>query len=217
MNIATRALYGGIYVVLIVASLLLWNTSKIMFLILFACFVVFGILEASRLFNHDGKPLPKSTTIVDAIGGVCMFLSLFLYYNCQTKYGLFLLPVPLYMLIRLTMQLYMPGRDAIADVRQSLSSLIYVALPLALLNTLASEFSPMLVLCLFIFLWLYDTGAFLVGCAIGKHRLFERISPKKSWEGVAGGTAAVVAAAIVIAQVEVVGNLLNPLEIGLDS
>ena len=78
MNIATRALYGGIYVALIVASLLLWDTSKIMFLILFACFVIFGMLEASRLFNHDGKPLPKSSMIVDAAGGVCMFFSLFL-------------------------------------------------------------------------------------------------------------------------------------------
>lgn len=217
MNIATRTLYGGIYVALIVASLLLWNTSKILFLILMACFVIFGMLEASRLFNHDGKPLPKSTMIVDAAGGAGLFLSLFLYYNFKTKYGLFLLPVPLYMLIRLTMQMYMPNRDAIADVRQSLSALFYVALPLALLNTLASEFSPMLVLCLFIFLWLYDTGAFLVGCAIGRHRLFERISPKKSWEGVVGGATAVVAAAIVIAQVETVAHLLNPMNIGLDS
>ena len=36
-------------------------------------------------------------------------------------------------------------------------------------------------------IWMNDTGAFLVGCTIGKHRLFERISPKKSWEGFWGG------------------------------
>ena len=58
MNIVKRALFGGIYVALIVAALLLWETSKILFLILFSCFVVFGMLEASRLLNHDGKPLP---------------------------------------------------------------------------------------------------------------------------------------------------------------
>ena len=39
----------------------------------------------------------------------------------------------------------------------------------------------------FIFIWINDTGAFLVGITIGHHRLFERISPKKSWEGFAGG------------------------------
>ena len=56
-----------------------------------------------------------------------------------------------------------------------------------------------------------------MGCAIGKHRLFERISPKKSWEGVAGGAIAVVAASIVIAKVELVSNLLNPDNLSIDS
>jgi len=119
--------------------------------------------------------------------------------------------------VRLIIQLYLPERNSIADVRQSLSSFLYVALPLSLLNTLASNFSPELVLCLFIFLWLYDTGAFLVGCAIGKHRLFERISPKKSWEGVVGGAVAVIAAAIVISQVDVVSQMLNPNNFALDA
>ena len=45
----------------------------------------------------------------------------------------------------------------------------------------------MLLLSIFIFLWLNDSGAYLVGSTIGKHRLFERISPKKSWEGFWGG------------------------------
>jgi len=216
MNIATRALYGGIYVALIVAALLLWNTSKILFLLLFSCFVVIGMIEASRLLNHDGKPIPKLITVIDTAGGVMLFFSLFLFYNTHTVHALFLVPTVIYLLVRLTVQLYMPQRDAIADVRQSLASLFYVAVPLSLLNTLAYEFSSQMVLCLFIFLWLNDTGAFLVGCTIGKHRLFERISPKKSWEGVVGGAIAVVAAAIVIAKVELVGNLLNPGNLNID-
>lgn len=217
MNIAKRALFGAIYVALIVASLLLWNSSKILFLILFSCFVVLGMLEASRLFNHDGKHLPKAITVIDAAGGVAMFLSLFIYHEVPTSHPLFLTLVPIYLLLRLTFQLYQPTRDAIADVRQSLSSMLYVALPLSLINSLAANFSPQVVLCMFIFLWLYDTGAFLVGCAIGKLRLFERISPKKSWEGVVGGTVAVVAAAIAIARVDFIGNALNPNNIGIDS
>ena len=217
MNIMTRALFGGIYVALIVAALLLWNTSKILFIILFACFVVLAMLEASRLFNHDGKPLPRLLQTIDCAGGVALFLSFYAFYNIDMPKGLCLVPIAIYFLVRLTTQLYLPERNAVADVRQSLSSLLYVALPLSLLNTLASRFSPEMVLCLFIFLWLYDTGAFLVGCAIGKHRLFERISPKKSGEGVAGGALAVVAAAIVIACVEAVSNLLNPQGMSVDS
>ena len=176
MNIMTRALFGGIYVALIVAALLLWNTSKILFIILFACFVVLAMLEASRLFNHDGKPLPRLLQTIDCAGGVALFLSFYACYNIDMPKGLCLVPIALYFLVRLTTQLYLPERNAVADVRQSLSSLLYVALPLSLLNTLASRFSPEMVLCLFIFLWLYDTGAFLVGCAIGKH------SREKVWQ-----------------------------------
>lgn len=217
MNIATRALYGGIYVALIVAALLLWNVSKILFVILFSCFVILGMLEASRLFNHDGKPSSTLLKTVDCAGGVALFLSFFAYYNSGINHGLCLVPVAVFLLVRLIIQLYLPERNSIADVRQSLCSFLYVALPLSLLNTLASNFSPELVLCLFIFLWLYDTGAFLVGCAIGKHRLFERISPKKSWEGVVGGAVAVIAAAIVISQVDVVSQMLNPNNFALDA
>ena len=47
--------------------------------------------------------------------------------------------------------------------------------------------SQSLLLLAFVMIWMNDTGAFLVGCTIGKHRLFERISPKKSWEGFWGG------------------------------
>ena len=75
-------------------------------------------------------------------------------------------------------------------------SQLYVALPFALLNVLAFQnspetssvtYNPILPLSIFVFIWLSDTGAYCVGSLIGKHRLFERISPKKSWEGSIGG------------------------------
>ena len=71
-----------------------------------------------------------------------------------------------------------------------------MALPFALLNVLAFQnspetgsvtYNPILPLSIFVFIWLSDTGAYCVGSLIGKHRLFERISPKKSWEGSIGG------------------------------
>jgi len=55
-----------------------------------------------------------------------------------------------------------------------------------------------LLIALFSLIWIYDSGAYLVGVSIGKHRLFERISPKKSWEGAIGGTVFAVAAAYFI-------------------
>ena len=55
------------------------------------------------------------------------------------------------------------------------------------MSTISFSENSMLLLSIFIFLWLNDSGAYLVGSTIGKHRLFERISPKKSWEGFWGG------------------------------
>jgi phosphatidate cytidylyltransferase len=60
-------------------------------------------------------------------------------------------------------------------------------------------YTPKLLIALFSLIWIYDSGAYLVGISIGKHRLFERISPKKSWEGAVGGTMSALIAAYFIA------------------
>ena len=86
-------------------------------------------------------------------------------------------------------------------------SQFFIALPLSLLNILAFqstensfvEYNPILPLSVFIFIWANDTGAYCVGSIIGKHRLFERISPKKSWEGSIGGGILVIAISLIFA------------------
>ena len=216
MNIVKRALFGGIYVILIVVSLLTWDSSKTFFNILFACFIGLGMLEASKLLNHDGKPIDKWITVIDCAGGVGMFIAAGLSWIASAG-SLLLIAIALYLLVRFSVQLYMPHHNAVACVRQSLASVFYVALPLAMLNALIAKFSPQLALAVFIFIWLYDTGAFLVGCAIGKHRLFERISPKKSWEGVAGGAVFVIAFAIAISCVPALNAFFNPRSLSIDT
>ncbi|MDE6270682.1 MAG: phosphatidate cytidylyltransferase, partial [Muribaculaceae bacterium] len=77
----------------------------------------------------------------------------------------------------------------------------YVAMPLGVLNAFATitsrtEGSEWVLMMIFIFIWLNDTGAYLVGSQIGRHRLFERLSPKKSWEGFFGGLLFCVVAGI---------------------
>ncbi len=78
-------------------------------------------------------------------------------------------------------------------ISYTLLGVFYIALPLGLLNFFYSpfqfrgEFNTHILLAFFIITWLVDTAAYLAGMAFGKHRLFERISPKKSWEGSLGG------------------------------
>ena len=84
---------------------------------------------------------------------------------------------------------------------------MYVALPLALVNILAFEmahdgsgarYDMLLPLSVFIFLWTNDTGAYCAGSLFGKHKLFPRVSPAKSWEGSVGGGVLVLIVAAVI-------------------
>lgn len=92
-------------------------------------------------------------------------------------------------------------------------SQIYIALSFAMLNVLAYhsignegelshyqvQYNPILPLSIFIFTWINDTGAYCTGMLFGQHRLFERISPKKSWEGSIGGGVFSIIGAIVMA------------------
>ena len=64
---------------------------------------------------------------------------------------------------------------------------IYIGIPLGAMTLIGEWWNLHIVLALCLMIWINDTGAFLVGSTLGKHRLFERISPKKSWEGVFGG------------------------------
>ena len=82
------------------------------------------------------------------------------------------------------------------------------ALPFALLNVLAfhsdetasiSQYNAILPLSIFIFNWVNDTGAYCTGMLFGKHKLFERISPKKSWEGSIGGSVFCIISSFILA------------------
>jgi CDP-diglyceride synthetase len=92
-------------------------------------------------------------------------------------------------------ELYLQKPNPVNNMAYSTLAQLYIGLPFALLNVLAFQvdntgtvsYNYALPLSIFIFIWLNDTGAYCFGTLFGKHRLFERISPKKSWEGFIGG------------------------------
>ncbi len=123
------------------------------------------------------------------MGGVYLFGAVFMY-----KYGVasenIFLPYLLFVLTLFIMELYYKADNPIANWANLLFIQIYAAGSFALLNLVAIEeqiYTPITLLAIFIFVWVNDTGAYLVGSTFGKRRLFERISPKKSWEGFLGG------------------------------
>ena len=195
-NLIKRILSGAIYIALIVTALLLLENSPVMYLLVFALLIVLGIGEMITMAKDDATQ-SWLVNVIDMLGGVGMFVAFYLHYEGETlqSRALWLLPVATYLLLRCIVQLYRPRQNALHSLERSFFALGYVALPVSMLNGIMSITAPRLLLGVFMFIWLYDTGAYCVGMLLGRHRLFERISPKKSWEGVIGGIAFAIAGA----------------------
>ena len=198
MNLIKRIVSGVLYIALIVGAILLLDNSPVMYLLVFPLLIVLGIGEMITMAKDDATQ-SWLVNIIDMVGGIGVFVAFYLHYEGTTMQSrsLWLLPIAAYLICRTIVQLYRPRQNAVHSLERSFFSLGYVALPVAMLNGIMSITAPRLLLGMFIFIWLYDTGAFCVGMLLGKHRLFERISPKKSWEGVIGGVAACVIGAYV--------------------
>ena len=111
-------------------------------------------------------------------------------------------PYLLYVMIVFITELYAKREEPFTYAAKSLAGHLYIALPVGLLSFIAfsglsifSIYMPTMLLALLVIIWVYDTGAFVTGMTFGKHRLFERISPKKSWEGFWGGVGFAILAA----------------------
>lgn len=196
MNLIKRVLSGVIYIALIVGAIMLLDNSPVMYMLVFPLLIVLGIGEMITMAKDDATQ-SWLVNIIDMLGGIGLFVAFYLHYEGQTAQSrsLWLLPIAAYLIGRTIVQLYRPRQNAVHSLERSFFALGYVALPVSMLNGIVSITAPRLLLGMFIFIWLYDTGAYCVGMLLGRHRLFERISPKKSWEGVVGGVAACIAGA----------------------
>jgi len=198
-NLLTRSLTGAAFVAIILAGILWnrWTFGAVMEITLILC-----LIEFYKLVN-----LHKATKIKSgfhALGGTLLFLSSFFFAQGETtaaKYSACVFFI--YILTVLVAELYERQREPLTHSAYIIFGQVYIALPLSLLNFAAfceNEYSSTLPLALFIFIWLNDTFAYLSGITLGKHRLFERISPKKSWEGFFGGLVFTVASAFLFSR-----------------
>lgn len=201
-NFLQRAITGVIFVAVLVGCIL---GGPISFTILFALISALTINEFGNIVNrmehtHMNKP-------ISILAG--LFLSLcFGYIGVVPGANEIFIPYLFLILYLFISELYKKQPNPLNNWAYAMMSQIYIALSFALLNVLAyhssatesvSQYNPILPLSIFIFNWVNDTGAYCTGMLFGKHRLFERISPKKSWEGSIGGAVFSIIAAIVLA------------------
>lgn len=201
-NFIQRAITGGIFVILLVGCTLY---SPLSFGILFTLISALSVQEFAHLINSKGEVRINKT--ITALGGAYLFLALMGFCTSASDARIFLPYLALLLYLMIT-ELYLKRDNPLGNWAFSMLSQLYIALPFSLLNVLAYHnsietssvtYNPILPLSIFVFIWLNDTGAYCVGSLIGKHRLFERISPKKSWEGSIGGGILSIASSFIFA------------------
>lgn len=201
-NFLQRAITGVIFVAVLVGCIL---GGPISFTILFALISALTINEFGNIVNRmEHTRMNKPISI---LAGLFLFLC-FGYIGVVPGANEIFIPYLFLILYLFISELYKKHPNPLNNWAYAMMSQIYIALSFALLNVLAyhssatesvSQYNPILPLSIFIFNWVNDTGAYCTGMLFGKHRLFERISPKKSWEGSIGGAVFSIIAAIVLA------------------
>lgn len=202
-NFIIRALTG---IAIVAVQVLCTYLSPISLAALFLLLTALAVNEFLGLLIKKGKVRIGRLLIV--AGSCYLFFAVWL--NCLIEASLLALFLPylLFIIFCCVRELYNDDGNPIVNLGAIMLSQLYVALPLSLINLLA--FSDCYLydcsikyyvfpLAMYVFLWLNDTGAYLCGSLLGKHKLFPRISPKKSWEGSIGGAIVAMASAVAVA------------------
>lgn len=182
-NFIKRTLSGFIFVVIIVGSILL---NQYTFAAVFSLICGLTIHEFHKITNNQTDVNVNDWLAV--FGGVTLFISTFLYSSKILPFTVFFL-YGFYLILVLIYELYRQKTNPIHNWAYFILGQTYIALPFSMLNFIlyVNDYRPIILLSVFVTIWVNDTGAYLTGVTFGKHRLFERISPKKSWEGFVGG------------------------------
>lgn len=193
-KLVTRTITGVVFVFVMLTAII---ASQYSYALLFLLILIEGIAEFFSLFKQSEV---KPNRLLSYSFSILFFLTTFLIARGTIEIKYFFGLLPLFLII-MAAELYRKNEKPVENIAVTIFSIIYLAVPLSLVNFLvfpellhSNSYAPRLLIALFALIWTYDSGAYLVGVSIGKHRLFERISPKKSWEGAIGGILTAIAA-----------------------
>ena len=197
-NFIVRTITGVLFVAAIITCFLRAEAM----ILLFALVTGLTIWEFTGLVNE--REHVTINRMICTVAGVYFFFAMAGYNSGLTPASVFI-PYLVSIIYLLIAELYLIHDDPINNWAYTMMSQVYIALPFSLLNVLAFRsvgpditYTYLIPLCVFVFLWMNDTGAYLCGSLLGKHKLFPRISPGKSWEGSIGGGILVMGIAVLI-------------------
>ncbi|NPA67521.1 MAG: phosphatidate cytidylyltransferase [Chlorobi bacterium] len=196
-NLLIRLSSAVIFLIILLSGILI---NEYLYLLVFVTVTVIMLSEAYKLFEKTGNKPQKYFGLFT--GTVIYMLSFFVARGSIPPSVYFIL---IFLVISLfVFEIYQDNEDHFLSIAFTLFGVIYVAVPMSVLNFLAfpetsgNSFSAKYLLALFVIIWINDTGAYLIGSRFGKTKLFERISPGKTWEGTIGGALFALIAGYVI-------------------
>ncbi len=195
-TIITRSLTGLIYIGIIIGALMGGNNWVLALILLLT---LLAVDEFNRISDrHNLHPILR---ILDLMMSAMPATGIYAACTLGLEAGIALtaamyLGYIFYMMARFIFPLYIKGADMLTQTAHSAMGQLYITWPLA---TFMGVYilNPGIAMLMFIMIWLNDTGAFCIGSLFGRHRLFERVSPKKSWEGFFGGMLFAIIAGVV--------------------
>lgn len=185
-NFTLRTITGAAFVIIIIGSVIVnhWLFSGLFLIVSIAGYWEF--CKISRQLN--AYPHKLGGTLLSIITYTTIAAWHFNVIPDYSLFVLFLVPIALFFI-----ELSRKTSTSLANLSMGLLGIMWIVVPLALLNgffNLEEEHKwreAGALLGFFLILWLYDSGAYIFGSMFGKHRMLERVSPKKSWEGFFGG------------------------------
>ncbi|MFO7978071.1 MAG: phosphatidate cytidylyltransferase [Bacteroidales bacterium] len=185
-NLVKRTFTGIVFVVLVIFSIIFDHR---LFSLLFLLFTIIGLWEFYSLVERVGIKPNKYAGIA---AGIFLYISNALISFGNAPRDILLVNFVLVFFIFL-LELYRKIPNPFTNIAFTFFGILYIALPFSLLNyfpnpgIISGYHNHSALLGFFFLIWINETGAYLVGTALGRHKLFERISPNKTWEGTIGG------------------------------
>ncbi|WP_295677326.1 phosphatidate cytidylyltransferase [uncultured Mucilaginibacter sp.] len=187
MNNLTKRALTGIILVLVIAGAIIGG--RYCFILLILTINLLTLYEFYNLFdNQDISPVKLAGAVLSTV----VLSTVALVINGNNDWEILLINIPLIFGI-FFIKLFMLSGHPFHDIGFTLLGIIYITVPMcffigiAFLPLLRHTYSYQIPLGYFFVLWANDTGAYLIGKTIGRHKLFYRISPNKTWEGSIGG------------------------------
>ena len=193
----TRAISGFVYVAILIAAI---YTSQTAFAILFLIFALISCWEFNRLIGL--KSIRPYFQV--AVSAVLVYLTIFKEQDNSNRLFIVLAAITLVMHLFLTYKLFQLKKLNDKSILSSQLPLLYLIIPFTLLTLIPSvinnTYNPNIIFGVLVIIWSNDTFAYLIGRQFGKHKLFEKVSPKKTIEGFLGGLIFGMIAAVIISE-----------------